>query len=71
MCLFLLQKLTKGSDSWSLAEVVHAIVLLTHFHSLSSFVFGCGVNEELEEKAKSQNGSPAKQTNGSTVKIGE
>lgn len=46
------QRLTKGAgrDSWSLAEVVHAIVLLTHFHSLSSFVFGCGVNEELDQR---------------------
>ncbi|RZF37057.1 hypothetical protein LSTR_LSTR012400 [Laodelphax striatellus] len=44
-----IEKLTKGTDSWSLAEVVHAIVLLTHFHSLSSFVFGCGVNDELDQ----------------------
>ncbi|XP_071439933.1 sestrin homolog [Hetaerina americana] len=43
-----IEKLTKGKDSWSLAEVVHAIVLLAHFHSLSSFVFGCGVNEEVD-----------------------
>ena len=42
------QKLTKGADNWSLAEVVHAIVLLAHFHSLSSFVFSCGINEELD-----------------------
>lgn len=44
-----IQKLTKGKDSWSLAEVVHAIVLLAHFHSLSSFVFGCGINAEIDE----------------------
>lgn len=48
-----IEKLTKGgSDSWSLAEVVHAIVILTHFHSLSSFVFGCGVNEELDQRTE-------------------
>lgn len=41
--------MTKGEDSWSLAEVVHAIVILTHFHSLCSFVFSCGVNQELGE----------------------
>ncbi|XP_067008678.2 sestrin homolog isoform X2 [Anabrus simplex] len=45
-----IEKLTKGKDSWSLAEVVHAIVLLAHFHSLASFVFGCGVNEELDQE---------------------
>ncbi|XP_066250679.1 sestrin homolog [Euwallacea similis] len=44
-----IEKLTKcGNDSWSLAEVVHAIVILTHFHSLCSFVFSCGVNQELD-----------------------
>ncbi|KAH1002887.1 hypothetical protein HUJ04_008921 [Dendroctonus ponderosae] len=44
-----IEKLTKcGKDSWSLAEVVHAIVILTHFHSLCSFVFSCGVNQELD-----------------------
>ncbi|EEB14165.1 P53 regulated pa26 nuclear protein sestrin, putative [Pediculus humanus corporis] len=44
-----IEKLTKGTESWSLAEVVHAIVILAHFHALSSFVFGCGVNEELDQ----------------------
>lgn len=42
------QKLTKGDDNWTIAEVVHAIVLLAHFHSLSSLVFSCGINEELD-----------------------
>nr|CAD7452350.1 unnamed protein product [Timema tahoe] len=49
-----IEKLTKGKDSWSLAEVVHAIVLLAHFHSLASFVFGCGVNEELDHEGGHQ-----------------
>jgi sestrin len=53
---FYFQKLTKGKDSWSLAEVVHAIVLLAHFHSLASFVFGCGVNEELDQEGGHQYG---------------
>lgn len=44
-----IEKLTKGNDSWSLAEVVHAIVILAHFHSLSSFVFSCGVNQEVDQ----------------------
>ncbi|KAF7266090.1 hypothetical protein GWI33_020542 [Rhynchophorus ferrugineus] len=45
-----IEKLTKcGKDSWSLAEVVHAIVILAHFHSLCSFVFSCGVNQELDQ----------------------
>lgn len=41
-----IEKLTKAQDSWSLAEVIHALVLLAHFHSLASFVFGSGINDE-------------------------
>lgn len=38
-----------GADPrWSLAELIHAIVLMAHTHSLSSFVWGCGLNPELE-----------------------
>uniref|UniRef100_A0A8C9EX25 Sestrin 3 n=1 Tax=Pavo cristatus TaxID=9049 RepID=A0A8C9EX25_PAVCR len=32
--------------SWSLAELVHAVVLLAHCHALASFVFGCGCEQE-------------------------
>ncbi len=35
-----------GEHSWSLAELVHAVVLLAHFHALASFVFGSGVNPD-------------------------
>ncbi|NXG76721.1 SESN2 protein, partial [Baryphthengus martii] len=41
--------LKPGEDSWSLAELVQALVLLTHYHSLASFVFGCGINPEEEQ----------------------
>lgn len=47
-----LQRLTKGQNSWSLSEVVHAIVLLAHFHSLSSFVFSCGLTQELDTSSQ-------------------
>lgn len=40
-----IEKLTKGKDNWSLSEVVHAIVLLAHFHALSTFVYGIGGEE--------------------------
>lgn len=43
-----IERLTKGPNNWSLSEVVHAIVLLSHFHSLSSFVFSCGLTQELD-----------------------
>ena len=43
-----LQKLTNGKDNWSISEVVHALVLLSHFHALSSFVYGCGITPEVD-----------------------
>lgn len=49
-----IERLTKGTNSWSLAEVVHAIVILAHFHSLSSFVFSCGLNQELDASLKNE-----------------
>ena len=33
-------------DGWSVQDLVHAIVILAHFHSLCGFVFGCAVNPE-------------------------
>lgn len=43
------QKLVKtGDSSWSLAELVHVVVLLAHFHALASFVLGSGVNPERD-----------------------
>ena len=29
-------------DNWSMSELVHAIIILAHFHSFSSFALGCG-----------------------------
>ncbi|KAM4795203.1 sestrin-2 [Rhinophrynus dorsalis] len=34
---------SRGGHFWSLAELIHALVLLTHFHALSSFILGCGI----------------------------
>ncbi|XP_051781572.1 sestrin-1 isoform X1 [Erpetoichthys calabaricus] len=43
-----IEHLLKAEDhSWSLAELIHAVVLLTHYHSLASFTFGCGINPEI------------------------
>ena len=39
-------ELTKpGTDSWSLSELVYSIILMCHFHSLSSFVMSCVMME--------------------------
>lgn len=42
-----LEHLTKKSG-WSLSEVVQAVVILAHFHSLSSFIHGCGITPEVD-----------------------
>lgn len=47
-----IEKLTKGKDNWSVGEIVHAVVLLAHFHSLCSFVFSC---ETFDEPQQNQN----------------
>lgn len=61
--LFVVQKLTKGPNNWSLSEIVHAIVLLTHIHSLSSFVFSCGLTQDLDplSSQRNSNKSPTKE----------
>ncbi|XP_072356784.1 sestrin-1-like isoform X2 [Scyliorhinus torazame] len=41
--------LKTGENSWSLAELIHAVVLLTHYHSLASFVLGCSIRHELDQ----------------------
>lgn len=61
-----LQKLTK--NGWSLGELCHALVLLVHFHSLASFVFACGDNEELESLTDSKNKLSDKKTSGDLTK---
>lgn len=48
LCYFLKQLLKTEENSWSLAELIHAVVLLTHYHSLASFTFGCGISPEID-----------------------
>ncbi|XP_064629105.1 sestrin-1-like isoform X2 [Lineus longissimus] len=45
-----IEKLTRGSDNWSMSEVMHALVLLAHFHALSSFIYGSGINAEIDHE---------------------
>jgi sestrin len=37
-----------GEGNLSLNELVHAIVIMAHFHALSCFVLGCGIQSELD-----------------------
>lgn len=57
--LLSLQTLLKsGEQCWSLAELVQAVVILAHCHSLCSFVFGCDTDSDFVPLSKSPNGTP-------------
>lgn len=48
LCPSHIEKLLKGQDNWSLSELIQAIVILTHIHSMCSFVYGCGITPEID-----------------------
>ncbi|CAC5391703.1 SESN1_3 [Mytilus coruscus] len=48
-----IDKLTRGKDNWSLSELMQAICLIAHFHAMCSFVYGCGVRNELDHNGES------------------
>lgn len=50
--------LKSGEQCWSLAELVQAVVILAHCHSLCSFVFGSGTDSDCVPLSKSPNGTP-------------
>ena len=37
-----------GADSWSMSELVHALTIMAHYHSLAGFCLGCGINPEID-----------------------
>ncbi|XP_061542046.1 sestrin-3 isoform X1 [Phycodurus eques] len=48
-----------GEQCWSLAELVQAVVILAHCHSLCSFVFGSNADSvHMVPQTKSPNGTP-------------
>jgi len=57
VCVSVSQSLRHGTDSWSLSELAHAIILLAHFHSLSTFVLGCGITLDAECCSSSESSS--------------
>eukprot|EP00741_Cyanophora_paradoxa_P016244 tig00000197_g15683.t1 len=42
------EALVRGADAWSIAELMHAIVLMSTFHSLCGFVHGSGLLPEAD-----------------------
>lgn len=46
-CIILQELVCPGAEPrWSLAELIHAVILMAHTHALCSFVWGCGLNPE-------------------------
>uniref|UniRef100_A0A3Q0RRV0 Sestrin 4 n=1 Tax=Amphilophus citrinellus TaxID=61819 RepID=A0A3Q0RRV0_AMPCI len=58
-CSHIQTLLKTGEQCWSLAELVQAVVILAHCHSLCSFVFGCNTDADFVPlSSKSPNGTP-------------
>uniref|UniRef100_A0A1A8P291 Sestrin 3 n=1 Tax=Nothobranchius rachovii TaxID=451742 RepID=A0A1A8P291_9TELE len=57
-CSHIQALLKAGEQCWSLAELVQAVVILAHCHSLCSFVFGCDTDSDSAPLAKSPNDTP-------------
>lgn len=49
-----IKKILRGKFSWSITELIMAITILTHFHALSGFIFGCGINEQFMQLYEQQ-----------------
>ncbi|KAL8578136.1 hypothetical protein ACOMHN_055455 [Nucella lapillus] len=44
-----IEKLTRGTDTWSLSEMMQALIIISHFHTLCSFIYGCGITPEIDQ----------------------
>lgn len=46
-----IEKLLKNQyNSWSITELIMAVTILTHFHAMSGFIFGSGINENYMDE---------------------
>ncbi|KAI5621524.1 sestrin 2, partial [Silurus asotus] len=55
---------------WSLAELIQAVVLMSHAHSLSSFIWGCGIHPEPDCAAEQMSHLPSPAKNNPTPQDG-
>ncbi|KAK7922449.1 hypothetical protein WMY93_009351 [Mugilogobius chulae] len=59
-CAHIQALLKSGEQCWSLAELVQAVVILAHCHSLCCFVFGSDAESNCASISKSPNGTSPK-----------
>lgn len=60
-----IEALVRGTDSWSMSELVHAITIMCTFHSLCGLVCGLGVVPEGSQTPLSQDSMPSPPVSGS------
>ncbi|XP_066917140.1 sestrin-1-like isoform X2 [Clytia hemisphaerica] len=48
-----------AEETWSMSELLHAILVLLHFQTLSGFIFGCGINPEIDSRKGHTKRSPS------------
>lgn len=49
-----IEAMLKGKFSWSLTELIMAITILSKYHALAGFVFGCGINENFVNQLQAE-----------------
>ncbi|GAA6110738.1 sestrin-2 [Tachysurus ichikawai] len=52
---------------WSLAELIQAVVLICHAHSLASFIWGCGIHPEPDCTPEQTSPKPSPASNKSSL----
>eukprot|EP00002_Diphylleia_rotans_P008633 TRINITY_DN1861_c0_g1_i2.p1 TRINITY_DN1861_c0_g1~~TRINITY_DN1861_c0_g1_i2.p1 ORF type:complete len:562 (-),score=129.20 TRINITY_DN1861_c0_g1_i2:380-2065(-) len=43
-----IEGLVRGAETWSISELVHAILIMCTFHSLAGFIWGLGITPEAD-----------------------
>jgi len=46
-----IKDLTNGKGSWTVSEIVHALAIISNYHSLSTFVLGTGISSQQTSKS--------------------
>ncbi|XP_068208215.1 sestrin-2 [Palaemon carinicauda] len=64
-----IEQLTKGDNSWSLGELSQALCIMTHFHTLATFLHGCRLS--ILPSSKKDAGQANAKSGGSSSKVSQ
>jgi len=56
----------KGTDAWSIGEVVHALVVMAITFSVAGIICGCGINPEIDQTTINNNNNNKNDNNDNT-----